>query len=154
MTWNETENDRVRRNTAPAINAEIDSDLERQIRFYAVQSPTAISERIEELENEWSIERVLETQASTLALSGILLAATRSKKWLFLSGGVLGFFLWHGVKGWCPPLPVLRRLGVRTRCEIEREKYALKILRGDFEQVATVEEAKAAPDLVWEAVQL
>lgn len=33
--------------------------------------------------------------------------------------------LQHGLQGWCPPLPVLRRLGVRTRGEIDREKYAL-----------------------------
>jgi hypothetical protein len=28
--------------------------------------------------------------------------------------------------GWCPPLPLLRRLGIRTRGEIDREKYALR----------------------------
>jgi hypothetical protein len=33
-------------------------------------------------------------------------------------------------------VPVFRRLGVRTRQEIEREKYALKALRGDFDGVA------------------
>jgi hypothetical protein len=37
----------------------------------------------------------------------------------------LPFLLLHGVKGWCPPLPVLRRLGIRTRDEIDREKYSL-----------------------------
>ena len=30
----------------------------------------------------------------------------------------------------------MRRLGVRTRKEIDREKYALKALRGDFADVA------------------
>ena len=30
---------------------------------------------------------------------------------------------------------VFRRLGVRTRREIDGEKFALKILRGDFDQV-------------------
>jgi hypothetical protein len=32
-------------------------------------------------------------------------------------------------------MPVLRRLGVRTRSEIDREKFALKALRGDFKNV-------------------
>ncbi len=36
------------------------------------------------------------------------------------------------VQEWCPPVPVFRRLGVRTCQEIDEEKYALKILRGDF----------------------
>jgi len=35
------------------------------------------------------------------------------------------FLLQHGMQGWCPPLPILRRLGVRTRGEIDREKYEL-----------------------------
>jgi len=35
--------------------------------------------------------------------------------------------LQHGLQGWCPPLPLLRRLGIRTRGEIDREKYALKV---------------------------
>ncbi len=35
--------------------------------------------------------------------------------------------------GWCPPVPILRRGGLRTRTEINQEKYALKALRGDFQ---------------------
>jgi hypothetical protein len=49
-----------------------------------------------------------------------------------LSGAVLGFLLQHATQGWCPPVSVLRRRGVRTRREIEAERYALKALRGDF----------------------
>jgi hypothetical protein len=40
----------------------------------------------------------------------------------------------HAVQGWCPPVPVLRRLGFRTASEIDHERYALKALRGDFEK--------------------
>jgi len=46
---------------------------------------------------------------------------------------VLSFLFQHAVQGWCPPVPVFRRMGVRTRKEIDREKYALKALRGDFD---------------------
>ena len=66
---------------------------------------------------------------------GVLLGATRGRKWFVLPLVVSGFLLQHALQGWCPPVPVLRRLGVRTRLEIERERYALKILRGDFEGV-------------------
>ena len=72
------------------------------------------------------MERVLEVNASTLALSGLVLGATVNKKWLLVPCVVLSFLLQHGLQGWCPPLPLLRRLGVRTRGEIDREKYALK----------------------------
>jgi hypothetical protein len=73
------------------------------------------------------IERVLEVNASTLALSGLILGLTKNRKWLFLPGIVLPFLLQHGLQGWCPPLPLLRRFGIRTRGEIDREKYALKV---------------------------
>ena len=46
-----------------------------------------------------------------------------------------GFLLQHAVQGWCPPLPIFRRGGVRTQAEIEQERYALKAIRGDFEQM-------------------
>jgi hypothetical protein len=36
------------------------------------------------------------------------------------------------MQGWSPAVPLLRQLGVRTRMEIEEERYALKVLRGDF----------------------
>ena len=50
---------------------------------------------------------------------------------VFLSANS-SFFSLHAIQGWCPPVPVLRRLGIRTREEIERERYALKALAGDF----------------------
>ena len=63
---------------------------------------------------------------------GIALSLTRSRRWIILPGVVLSFLLLHAIQGWCPPVPVLRRLGVRTREEIERERLALKALIGDF----------------------
>ena len=48
---------------------------------------------------------------------------------------VSGFLLQHAIQGWCPPLPVFRKLGFRTRAEIEQERYALKLLRGDFSEI-------------------
>ena len=132
---NTAELDRIRAQTNPEVLQEIDSHIEERIRFYATQPPEVISRRIIELEQEWDIERWLETNASTLALGGLLLSMV-NRKWLLLTGAVLALLLQHAINGWCPPVPVLRRLGIRTRSEIEREKYALKILRGDFESIA------------------
>jgi hypothetical protein len=33
-------------------------------------------------------------------------------------------------------VPLFRRAGVRTATEIERERYALKALRGDFQPIS------------------
>ncbi len=52
----------------------------------------------------------------------------------------------HAIVGWCPPLPLLRSLGFRNRVEIDKEKFALKALRGDFNDLIEV------PNAVWNAV--
>jgi hypothetical protein len=126
------ESDRVRRSTSNESLQRIDQQIEENIRFYSKQSPERISDRIRELENEWSIERYLETNAATLALGGAILGLTINRKWFLLPLVVMGFMFQHAIQGWCPPLPVLRRRGIRTRGEIDREKFALKVARGDF----------------------
>jgi hypothetical protein len=120
--------DPVRHSTAPEVNREIDRRTNNNIRRYANSSEEVIHRRIEELDQEWDIERTLEVNASTLALSGLLLGVTVNRKWLALPGVVLSFLLQHGLQGWCPPLPILRKMGIRTRGEIDREKYELKAL--------------------------
>jgi hypothetical protein len=134
-----TETERVRRQTSPQQLEKIDEQIERNIRFYGAQPEPVIARRIEELNQEWSIERWLETNASILALTGALLGITFKKKWLLLSAAVSGFLLQHALSGWCPPVPVLRHLGVRTQSEIDREKFALKALRGDFSKIDLTE---------------
>jgi len=119
--------DRVRSSTASLVNEEIDHQTDINIHLYKGKSRAEILERIQMLDKEWDIERVLEVNASTLALTGLILGLTKNRKWLFLPGIVLPFLLQHGLQGWCPPLPLLRWLGIRTRGEIDREKYALKI---------------------------
>ena len=66
-----------------------------------------------------------------MAFAGTFLAATMWKRWLVLPGLVGAFLFQHALQGWCPPVPVLRRLGYRTAREIETERVALKALRGD-----------------------
>jgi len=119
------EPDRVRRSTAQAINRAIDRETDRNITRYAAMSDERIRQRIRELDQEWDVERVLELNAAALALGGMLLARGGERRWLVLPAAVMGFLLQHAVQGWCPPLPLLRRLGVRTRGEIDREKYRL-----------------------------
>ena len=129
------ETDPVRANTTPETLRSIDTSIEGKILYYSTQPRDVISRRIHQLEREWDIERWLETNASSLALTGLILGITRSRKYLLLTGTVLSFLLMHAVQGWCPPVPLLRKMGVRTRSEIDREKFALKALRGDFENV-------------------
>jgi hypothetical protein len=99
---NQNEFDRVRANTKPEVQRKIDIKTDVMIQFYRSQPKSAIFQRIEELEREWDIERVIEANASSLALSGVLLGIFSRKKWLLLSGAVCGFLLQHAIQGWCP----------------------------------------------------
>lgn len=124
--------DRVREHTNPAINARIDDAMRDRLFRCSTLSDSELSARIEALDREWDIERYLEVLAPSFALTGLTLGVLRSRGWFLFSGAVLGFLVQHAVQGWCPPLALLRRLGVRTRREIDEERYALKALRGDF----------------------
>lgn len=142
---NTLETDRVRRHTAPEVLHQIDREIEQRVQHYAGLPMEAISRRIENLEREWDMERWLETNASVLAFSGALLGLVEDRKWLLLTCTVTGFLFQHAIMGWCPPVPVFRRLGVRTRSEIDREKYALKAVRGDFDNIPL---DRSAPETV------
>lgn len=117
--------DRVRRSTAAHLNREIDRQTDSNIRHHSGAGRGAMQERSAQLDNEWDVERVLEVNASTLALTGFALGIAVDKRWLAVPAVVLSFLLQHGVQGWCPPLPIMRRLGIHTRGEIDREKYEL-----------------------------
>lgn len=146
------ETDRVRRHTPQAINMRIDDDIRAAITRYAGTGRETLSRRIDALDREWDIERVLEANAAGFTLASLALSQVHNRRWLWLSTGVAGFLLQHAVQGWCPPISVFRRLGIRTRREIDREKYALKALRGDFEPISGGQAARDA-DKVSQAVE-
>ncbi|HEV7435802.1 MAG TPA: hypothetical protein VGO22_13160 [Pseudorhizobium sp.] len=123
---------RVGAQTSDEINNRLRWQMEERLAYYETH-PDQIATRLAELDREWDIERTLEANASTLAFTGTMLAATVDRRWLALPAIVTGFLFQHAMQGWCPPLPILRRLGFRTAEEINQERYALKALRGDFD---------------------
>lgn len=127
--------DRVSNQTCEAVNDRIRSQTEENIAQLKHAGRAAIARRLEELDAEWDIERTLEANAATASLIGVTLGATVDRRWFALPAVVGAFLLQHALQGWCPPLPVFRRLGVRTAAEIDYERYALKALRGDFAQI-------------------
>lgn len=128
--------DAVRAKTRAEVLRKIDKKIREEIIHYASQPKEVISRRIFELEREWDIERVLEANASSIGLASLIWGITVNKKCLAVTATVLGFLLLHSAQGWCPPVPILRKLGVRTRREIDRELFALKVLRGDFQTIS------------------
>lgn len=127
--------DRVPNQTCPAVNDQIRRQTEESISRIKDAGPTAIAHRLTELDGEWDVERAIEANAATASIIGLALGVTVNRRWLALPAVVGAFLLQHAVQGWCPPLPVLRRLGFRTASEIDYERYALKALRGDFADI-------------------
>jgi hypothetical protein len=140
--------DAIRAGTKPQVQRKIDKTIREQIKHFAAQPKEVITRRIFELENEWDIERVLEANAAGIGLASLAWGLTVNRKCLALTGAVLSFLLLHAVQGWCPPVPLLRRMGVRTRREIDRELFALKVLRGDFQTLSNDNNADAALNAV------
>ena len=123
---------RVPRHTAEHVNRRIQQEMEDRVEYYA-EHRDEIDERLAALDREWDIERTLEANAAGFAFTGVVLGAFVDRRFLILPAAVTAFLMQHAVQGWCPPLPVFRRRGVRTATEIETERYALKALRGDFD---------------------
>jgi hypothetical protein len=138
---------RVFLRTDPAINAEIKNQTIRNLNIFKNCNEAEISERIRKLDLEWDTERVLEVNASLLMLVSSYLGVKTSRIWFLLTGAVGVFMLQHALQGWCPPLPLIRKWGVRTADEISAEKAALKAMRGDFNgEFATVADALNAAE--------
>jgi hypothetical protein len=128
---------RVPENTACEINKQIREQTAANVARYQSSSRSEIQLRLQELDQEWDIERTIEANASSLIIAGLGLGTLVDKRFYLLPVAVAGFLLQHALQGWCPPIPILRRLGFRTQTEIDEERYALKAIRGDFEQDGT-----------------
>jgi hypothetical protein len=144
---------RVSASTAEEINQEIRRQTEESVAACVAAGRGAIDSRIRELDYEWDIERTLEANAASIALVGLGLGTFVDRRWFALPAVVCGFLLQHAIQGWCPPVPVFRRLGVRTSSEIDQERYALKSLRGDFEGLPVLHDGPADRSVAGQALE-
>jgi hypothetical protein len=128
--------DRVRSHTAPAVNERIDRLAAGNVDSCIREGREAVVRRLTQLDAEWDVDRALMVN---FALAGGAVFATglhrlatapllgsRPKGFLYFFGAQLGFLLLHGLVGWCPPVVLFRRLGVRTQREIEVERALLE----------------------------
>ncbi len=127
--------DRVRDHSAQIVNQRIAERTRDRIDHIVHEGRDAIARRLERLDDEWDVDRAL--MVNFAIVGGAAYAAgiyrytqrpwfgRRRKGWLQFFTVQLGFLLYHGTVGWCPPLAVFRRLGVRTKSEIEAERRAL-----------------------------
>ena len=145
------EADRVKANTWREVNERLDTEAAARLEAATGQGAD-LSRAIENLDREWDFERVLETEVSTMGLLGLALALRYHPGFMFIPGFAAAMMLLHGVQGWYPLLPIFRRMGIRSQNEIDRERYALKALRGDFDAVRPNDTARQRAAAAWRAV--
>jgi len=127
--------DRVREHSPEQVNRRIAREIDVRVQYCVREGRDALLERLGELGREWDIDRVLMANFALGGGAAYLLGLhrlTRSRPWgerrtgwLYFFGAQLGFLLLHASVGWCPPLAVWRRVGVRTKSEIELERSML-----------------------------
>jgi hypothetical protein len=132
-----------------AANDLIQARTLHDVSRYIGADPVFIDERIRELEREWHAERTLEANAAMLALFGLGLGLSVHRRFLLLPAVAAALLLEHALQGWCPPMSVMRRLGIRTSAEIQEEIIALRILRGDFLERIHYPERALASARMW-----
>jgi hypothetical protein len=121
------------------IKDRIRQKTEENIARYALAGGKAIERRLEELDREWDIDRCTGVNVGAVSLLGVFLGATRSRKW-YLAPFLASFCLvQQATQGRSPLTGLFRRWGIRTREEIEHERFTLKVLRGDFEDLKPLE---------------
>jgi hypothetical protein len=131
LSWEPPPNDPTRERSSDAVNRRIDLQTRGALEE-AGASPDAIRARLAELDREWDLDRAL---IATFSALGSITAANmvRNVRRTGKLGGFgllfwtqMGFLLHHAVRGWCPPVAVLRRMGFRTAREICAERVALE----------------------------
>jgi len=98
--------------------------IDANLQFYAGH-PELIPDRIAELDRECDLETTFHAVASGLSLFGLVQGLFRRQRWFLLPAVVQGSVLQHALRGWTPPLSWLRKLGLRTREEIQGERQEL-----------------------------
>ena len=109
---------RVERSSDPTLNARVRARSDAEVARLEGADPAQVATRLQQLDREWDIERTLQANAATLALVGTVLGARVDRRFLALPAVVFSFFAQHALQGWCPPIPVFRRLNVRPAREI------------------------------------
>lgn len=126
------ENDPIRHRSPVSINDRIEEKIANQIRVFSRKDSEDITERINQLDQEWDLDRTLVALLSGGASIFSLLGATKRQKWAYFPSILLSILTLHSFKRWSFIGLLLRRFNIRSKDEISSEKYALKTLRGDY----------------------
>lgn len=113
--------------------------LRERISAIAVDGPAAVDRRLAELDCEWTTGRLVKAASGLMLFAGLLPARRSVGKvgmGLMLAAGATLAQYWFCQRSWLADL--FARCGARSGTEIEDERIALRILRGDFRDLPTL----------------
>ena len=96
----------------------------------AEPAPSATA-RLRQLDREWDQEQALQFGAAAIGFIGAVLSLTVNSAFILLPAFAFATLAQYLVQGWCPPLVLLVRIGLRSGPEIDRERYALAASVGE-----------------------
>ena len=102
--------------------------------------------RLRQLDREWDQERALQFGAAAVGFLGAVLSLTVNSAFALLPAFAFATLAQYLIQGWCPPLVLLARIGLRSSREIDRERYALSASVGDAHEPRLPETATAGAD--------
>ncbi len=121
--------------------------LENRLACLADAGPQAITERLNQIDKEWSAGRMTKATIGLFIVAGLGLTALSNPWWLILPafGGVFLLQYLFTNRSWLGA--TFREVGYRSGAEIDEERFALKALRGDFRHLPTVHEIENKNDI-------
>lgn len=131
-----------------AVARRVRRDTERNIAHHARMGAGELEQRLAELDQEWDLERALLAGAGSVTMLAGVLGMLSSPLWLAVATIAGGTMLQQALHGDSLPQSLLRRLGFRKRSEIDLERYALKLLRGDLAGLPGLDEVAGDPSRV------
>ena len=121
------------------------ADFEQHLHRIAEGGHESVAERINALDEEWSAGQLTKAAAGALVVGGLVLARRHAVFGLLPAAGAVALLQSaSGRKSWLSTL--FNRGGFRSRAEIEKERLALRTLRGDFRHLPSLHDLRAEPD--------
>jgi hypothetical protein len=121
------------------------TDIEQHLHHIAEGGHESVCDRICQLDEEWSAGQLTKAAAGAMVVGGLLLARRHPLFALLPAAGAVALAQSaSGRKSWLSAL--FCQCGFRSRAEIEKERLALRTLRGDFRHLPSVHDLRPEPD--------
>ena len=115
------------------MDRSVEEAIGAQLR-YCAGNRRRIARRLRELDEEWDLESVLESNASIVTALGVIAGAVVNRRVPSVPVSWAASLVRLAANGLLPLEPLLRRLGLRTSREIEIERMALTIMRDNLDR--------------------